>query len=331
MIKFLAALVVAAGLFLGGQITDTSHAWTPPNPRILAQGELSPHIRGFAKGQVYYEISDEYGWSAWKANVNGALDTNSWYAQSYGNIMSPHLYVAENPSRARIKQRLVSTAFMQANCGGSSVVIGCAYWYNNPAFILYKGAALSQWAFRSVASVIEHENHHVISVANDQYYQPTLTCTGNPDTVMDCGSTAAWLQPYDIQTLFYVYVPDHPKITNVRLEGGWVNVSWDLLRKDGGYAHYNNDNDIATRVAFAFSRQGELPSWVGQLGCGADYGYCFTEPKALQRGFDIYWVNNFDCAWVRMENSFWSVEQSSQLGLDGGAPAGHWALSGCWR
>jgi hypothetical protein len=73
---------------------------------------------------------------------------------------------------------------------------------------------------------------------------------------------------------------------------------------------------------FAWSPDaGSNPVWVGFLGCGPEFNYCFTDFRDGQRGFDSYWLRGGSCLWLRVEAAaFFFYSQSTP---------GYWRLVRC--
>jgi len=131
----------------------------------------------------------------------------------------------------------VPTAFLEAKCGAWATA--CVYLLNPlpvPAF--FKAANMITWPYKSQAAVVRHETHHPVGLACDQYkgacpratdggYDPAIVCTGNPDTLMDCGGAASTVQPFDYETFKKAYPPTTgflqvvPPCTPVGSQGCW--------------------------------------------------------------------------------------------------------------
>jgi hypothetical protein len=310
-----------------------------PNPRWLDYAEYDLAALQVSKtGRAGYIVSDEiHNGVNWRYQTQFALDTGSSYQFSSGNILAQWVWIGEDPTSPVVTHRFVSQAVMDSNGCGGGIVIGCAFYITPsppaPAFIIYNAPAMVAWSSPSIAAVIIHETLHVIGIARDQYIIGSLTCTGNPDTVMDCGSGHAQYMTYqDVITFLGAHVPDAPQAVTAVATPDGVQVSWNMLRRDGGFASAYKDLRNATRVAFFFWRKGEYQlHWAGDI-CGPAFGWCFTDPAALGRWFDSYWTQMYDCVALRMENdSFYAVPQSSELGLNGSAPTGYAVFAGCWR
>lgn len=327
------------------EIASTT-TFNPPNERWIAQAEYNKVIPAVAaSGELLWTAQDNYGWPTWMTSwrdINAlSLDTGSSYALSLGNAIAPYINVREARAgeTAHIRNRVESTAVGNAKCG-AGFATACAYIFDAlPANAYYKGALMSTYVFTGQAAVIQHEDYHLFAMACDQYVggcpptdDTTFQCTGNPETLMDCGLAARSPQYFDIITLFGAYVPDHAAGVNYELRNGWLALSWNCARKDGGAASAFKDSRSAcrnaTEVAFAFSKRGQAPTWVGELGCGSQFGYCYTPDEANYRWFDQYWVQNFDCGYIRLENApFRFVPQASDVF----AGEGWWQFVGCWR
>lgn len=327
--KYFLAFVLAIFLAFGAV---GANAFTPPNPRFLQYVASDPvPVQISATGQALYTVKDEVSNGVnWRYLTQYALDTGSSYQHSYGNEES-YFRVAESTSNPDVVQRFTTQSVMDSWGCGDTGVIGCALYVWKPVSVIYNAARMVGWSNNSIAAVIQHESQHDFTGANDQYRIATFTCTGNPDTLMDCGGAAQWLQEYDKQTILAALTPDSPKVTGITKNSIGVTVTWSYDRRDNGYASAFTDLRNATRTAFFFWKQGQQPVWAGSV-CGSTFNFCYTFPTDGYRFFDTYWTNQFDCVGVRMENpSVWYIPQSSELGLSGSTPTGFITLSGCWR
>lgn len=325
-------------------LPETASVFSPPNQRWIAYAEYNRVIPEVARtATLTWRATDNYGWSGWRNLMARSLNTGSDYQFSLGNVLAPWIQVRESRAGelAFTNQRAETAGFTAANCGGSFAV-ACAHVYDSlPVRVIYNASAMVTYIFTGQAAVAEHEEFHALTNACDQYrggcpptdVQGSFVCTGNQETLMDCGLAARYPQFFDIITFLGAYTPDHVSFARAVPQDGGINILWNCERQDGGFAAaFRSSCHVATETAFAFARRGEEPTWVGWLGCGEQYGFCYTDDQAGQRWFDGYWVDNFDCAYIRLENpATRMVPQSSSLGLNGSEPAGWFQSAGCWR
>ena len=214
------AIIVLAVILLSGPKVELAHADTPPNIRLYPNPQYPSYVVNSIKatGVATYRVVDNYGWAGWPALVSQALDTGSVYPNSLGNVLGAAVpsftlreaRLDEAPTMLQIAE---SAAAQQTHCNhpeGWSVA--SAYLLNPlPAPTYYKAATMQLYGFVSQAAVIQHETFHHVARACDQYpggcplaatgaWPQTVQCTGNPDTLMDCGLAARFAQPFDVDT-----------------------------------------------------------------------------------------------------------------------------------
>lgn len=209
-----AGLVIA---FSGFMVTK-AFAFPPPYDPFLPQYELSPVVPAIkARGmQNPYRVENTSGMlPRWAQQVSYALDTASSNPQSSGRILAQWINYYRDDANPVSIHRAESTAAFESFCGAWA--IGCAQWYTLPGINRYRAAAMVAWGDDSVAAVVRHEDAHTTFNACDQYLHgdpagdiadldlacrysgSSSTCTGNPDTVMDCNLAARFLQAYDVE------------------------------------------------------------------------------------------------------------------------------------
>ena len=224
--KLLPAVILALLLFSIPRASWAPvEAFEPPYDRFLPQHELSPIVPAVKARnyQIAYRVENSSGvMPRWADQLAFALDTNSPYAGSYGRILSQWIFMFREDAAPVVTQRALTTAAFSIACN-SDWAIGCAQWYTMPGIVSYRAPAMVTWSDVSVAAVIGHENHHIIAKACDQYrhgnpsgdiadpdqacrYENVESvCTGNQDSIMDCGNAARTLQPYDVDTFLIAY------------------------------------------------------------------------------------------------------------------------------
>jgi hypothetical protein len=193
------------------------HPGFPPNtPMVVKVGQTST---------MTWEAVDSYGWSGWRDVVSRSIDTDSTDALSLGRVYNDYLR-SENRGQIAIREArsgeapdlkhfAVNTAFLEAKCG--TWATACIYG-GVPLFVpaYYKAASMITWGYASQAPVVRHETNHTLARACDQYqggcpraadgvWVGTVACTGNPDTLMDCGGAARTATRYDYDTFRLAY------------------------------------------------------------------------------------------------------------------------------
>jgi hypothetical protein len=225
-IALLVVLIVL--LILQGNVS----AFEPPNVR---------HHPGFPQnmpmtvkvGQtatMTWEAVDNYGWSGWRDVVRRSLNTDSDDPQSAGRVLNDFLrsegrgQITIREARAGetpdLKHFAVNTAFLEAKCG--TWATACIYGgVPLPVPAYYKAASMITWGYASQAPVVIHETCHTLCRACDQYvggcpkasdgtWAPAVICTGNKDSVMDCGGAAKTIQQFDYDTFRLAYPANTP-------------------------------------------------------------------------------------------------------------------------
>lgn len=308
-----------------------SAVFPPPNPRWLTSASAvyaKAGIQIAQSGQFPYEVSDENGGRDWARSTRLALDTGSSNPNSWGNLLPIYTWnwFPGHYNSPYLKHRFVSNSVMSANCGTNTSVIGCAYWTRwQPAEVFYRAPSMVSWSEESVGAVIVHETHHVAAAANDQY-AAGLNCTGNQETVMDCGGAARFLQFYDIWTFLHFATPDHPTARSIGIISGGLRIYWNQVRTNAraGWSPFTTNEQVGTWVVFYFYNKDGFGGWAQQF-CSPGYS-CMGDNLAGYYDFGQWWVDTFDCVQLRVESrATWWVEQSSQVSL------GYAAQAGCWR
>jgi hypothetical protein len=206
-----------------------AEAFPPPYDPFLPQYELSPVVPEIQRRgmQAPYRVENTSGMlPRWAQQVSNALDSASPNSQSSGRILAQWINYYRDDANPVSIHRADSTAAFESFCG--SWAIGCAQWYTLPGVNRYRAAAMVAWGDDSVAAVVRHEDAHTTFNACDQYLHgdPTgdiadadlacrysgssSTCTGNPDSIMDCGQAARFLQPYDVNVFLLRYGIQQP-------------------------------------------------------------------------------------------------------------------------
>ena len=231
MTKLLAGLLFAFLVSMGVGYS-IAQAFTPWNQRLYPGGSYNtPMIaKVTATSTMTWEVTDSFGWNGWADVVGRAIDTSSSYENSLGRIYNRYLQ-GENRGQIVIRRanagespdiinHAVTTAFLEAKCGDWATA--CVYLFNPlPVPAYYKAAAMITWPFESQSAVVQHEDNHALARSCDQYrggcplastgqYESQVICTGNPDTLMDCGGAARYAQRFDYDTFVLAYPPTAP-------------------------------------------------------------------------------------------------------------------------
>ena len=227
----------------------------------------------------------------------------------------------EVDSRPDIWLTMPSDAEFLRTCGDGAAA--CILYFADPIVVFFrKSLFYPDWK-----TAIAHEgiNYGHAMGQHERYIDSggQLKCDPNATyTVMSCGTGIWQPQTYDRNIVHGFFVPDRPEGLLMTVDNGWATIWWNKTRRDGGRAHHGNSAiDNATRVAFAHSDNPASPiRFLGELGCGQEFNFCYSDPNDLHRSFDSYWSG---CLWVRMEsNVVWWVRQPS-------APK-YWSLAGCY-
>lgn len=174
-----------------------------------------------------WEAVDSYGYNGWRDLVARSLDTGSSDSDSEGNVLNRFL---AGDKRGQITIREVRagevpdirhygapSAFVDAKCGEWGTA--CVYLLSaRPVPAYYRVSAMIVWPYTSQAAVVRHETFHALARACDQYragcpratdgvWEATFVCTGNPDTLMDCGGAARTVTAFDYATFIGAYDP----------------------------------------------------------------------------------------------------------------------------
>lgn len=178
-----------------------------------------------ATATLTWQAVDQYGWPEWAGVVSRSLDTSSPDANSLGRVYNRFL-ASEGRGQITVREHragerpdlqhfAVQTAFLEAKCG--SWATACVYITSPlPVPAYHKAAAMITWSYTSRAAVVRHETNHPLARACDQYrggcplaatgaWEPTVQCTGNPDTLMDCGGAARTATSFDYVTFKTAY------------------------------------------------------------------------------------------------------------------------------
>jgi len=179
-------------------------------------------------GTLTWSVSDQYGYPEWKQVVRQSLDSDSSDALSLARVLNGFL-ASEGRGQITIREArvgeapdmthyAVSAAFMEAKCGAAWAT-ACVYLsVALPVPAYYKAASLILWGYPGAAPVVRHETFHTLARACDQYragcplvstglWESEVVCTGNPDTLMDCGGAARTATSYDYETFKTAYPP----------------------------------------------------------------------------------------------------------------------------
>ena len=315
MLRPLVLLCVLALAFLF--IRDVA-AFDPPNVRHYpGSTAASPMVAKVGQSSVMtWSARDEYGWPGWRNVVARALDSDSDDPSSLGRVLN-RMLAAEGRGQIVIRearsnespdmvQHAVSTAFMVAKCGAEWAT-ACVFLLNPvpnlPAY--YKSAAMLPWPFESQAAVVRHETFHALSRACDQYrggcprtsdgvWESMVVCTGNTDTLMDCGGAARTSTAYDfvtfktafaVDTLWLQVIPIAPPC--VPVEGapcwtgeGWKFASgWGFVPNDGCGNWYDPFNRHAWGECSDYGRYSPLlDKWVAHGSRFYDYRVNYHYP-----------------------------------------------------
>ena len=222
----LLAYVIAFVLSLSTGLT-LAHAFEPQNVRHWPGTTTSPMNEQIAAtSTMTWAPIDEYGYGGWESDVARALNTNSDDGAALGRVLNAFLASegrgqltfrkARTGEIPDIRHYGVSTAFLSAKCGGDWAT-ACVYLLNDrPVPVYYSLAKMLQWPYASRAAVIRHETFHAVGRACDQYrggcprasdgvWESVVVCTGNEDTLMDCGGAAQTATRFDYDTFVGAY------------------------------------------------------------------------------------------------------------------------------
>ena len=229
--KFLAACTaLLAGLLIGVTVAG---AFDPINQRHYPGSSVnSPMVAKVAStSTMTFEAVDEYGYNGWRDVVNRSLSTGSSDPDSLGNTINRFLTAenrgaitireARSGEQADIRHVAATSAFLQAKCGTGDWYTACVYLLNPLPFLpaYYRAAAMITWSYSGQAPTIRHENFHALARACDQYkggcprasdgvWESAVVCTGNVDSLMDCGGAARTVTAYDYETFKGAFAQD---------------------------------------------------------------------------------------------------------------------------
>lgn len=230
MNRILPALIVALVVAFA-TIWSTPHEaaaftpWNVPNWPGIAPGGSAMTARVGQTATVLWAATDSYGWPGWHDLVAQSLNTGSSDSDSYGNVLNRFL-ASEGRGQITVREatgtespyiieNAVPTAFLEAKCGDWATA--CVFLLNPlPVPAYFKAASMITWPYVSAAAVARHETNHPVSLACDQYkagcprlvdggYDATVVCTGNKDTLMDCGGAATTVTAFDYATFKAAY------------------------------------------------------------------------------------------------------------------------------
>lgn len=221
------ALLVVLIVYLLWQ--SEADAFEPQNVRLypgLTQN-MPMTVKVGNTGVMTWEAVDSYGWSAWRDVVHESQSTDATDSLSLGRVINDFL---RSEGRGQIAVRearpgetpdqrhfAVSTAFLEAKCG--TWATACTHLSAPlPVPAWYKAAAMITWPAQSQRAVVRHESFHSLGRACDQYeggcpkaatglWPGTVRCTGNPDSLMDCGGAARTATRFDYDTFVLAYPP----------------------------------------------------------------------------------------------------------------------------
>lgn len=242
--KYLFAFLIpfAFALSCGGGLLPVN-AFDPWNQRHYPGSTTtsSPTVNKVgATGTLTWQAIDEVGYANWRNDVAQSLDSGSSDGDSLANVYNRFL-ASENRGRISIREAGpgepvdlrhfgVTSAFMEAKCGAAWAT-ACVYLLNPlPVPAYYKVTAMMTWPYSSRAAVIRHETNHALARACDQYrggcprasdgvWEGSVVCTGNPDTLMDCGGAAKTATFFDYQTFVTAYPASTPFLQQISCNG----------------------------------------------------------------------------------------------------------------
>ena len=207
---------VLLGFSLGVCAVRQAEAFEPPNERLYPPLQYKSAIIEAIQvtRTATWQAVDNYGYPGWRGLIAEALDTGSADPNSLGNILSaavPSFAIREAVAgeTPMVLQVAESAAAQQTHCNDpEGWSTACAYLLNPlPAPLYYKANAMLTYIRSGQKAVVQHETFHGVGRACDQYVggcPPTnaqpVRCTGNPDTLMDCGLGARFAQPFDVDT-----------------------------------------------------------------------------------------------------------------------------------
>ena len=276
-----------------------AYAFEPQNVRLWPNTTTSPMNEQLAAtSTMTWEAVDEYGYSGWESDVARSLDTDSVDPDSLGRVLNGFL-TSENRGRITFRKARadelpdmrhygVSTAFLAAKCGGDAQwYTACVYLLNaRPVPAYYKLAVMLTWPYTSRAVVIRHETFHAVGRACDQYrggcprasdgvWESTVVCTGNGDTLMDCGGAAHTATRFDYDTFVSAYPASTSFLRQVVVpEWGpcdtngvhtWCYNNWDA---DKGLPGWHWKAQLTTGVTQEWRHWGDGGAWFCVDHCG---------------------------------------------------------------
>mgnify|MGYP001581388117 CR=1 FL=1 len=299
---------------------------------VQAHHNIPPVLRN-TMGGVFATINDR-GYGKWAMGCDGNV---------YPNFRAQLFTVLDD------EQQEIGISWVEVSLSEAPDVIHCLT-YEYPCVPGSAGCVLGLWGPPALVYYQEallygdwqttqgHEIGHASDNQHEEYNDKDFKCLAiwqlaahiqaQGGTRMSCGTGIWWVTQYDKNVVWAFYVPDRPAFSKLITQGNWATVLWGTDRADNGFFHHNNKrNDSATRISFAWSPDMEAftePMWVGDLGCGEEYGYCFTPYSAGSREFDEYWRG---CLWMRAENkALWWAPQPTL----GDSASGWWTSLGCW-
>ena len=265
---FFAVLLFALAI-VGAEFTiSKAFAFDPWNVRHYPGSTTtsSPTVNKVgATGTYTWQAIDQYGWADWRNVVARSLNTGSDDSDSLGNVYNRFL-AAENRGQIVIREAGpgevpdgrhfgVSSAVMEAKCGAAWAT-ACVFLLNPlPVPAYYKVASMMTWRYADAAAVVRHETNHALARACDQYrggcprasdgvWESQVICTGNPDSLMDCGGAARTATYFDYITFVTAY-PATTGFLQVQQPVECQSVGWDpcggVWRFEDGWAYRPDD------------------------------------------------------------------------------------------
>lgn len=181
-----------------------------------------------------------------------------------------------------------------STCGQGAA--GCIQYWRSPSVIIMYRRSLGYSDWRSALC---HEGAtstgHFMGL-HEQYNDVLFVSDGKTWTCMDFGTFVWQLPDWDRDRIWNCWVPDVPALMALNTSSSSAQAVWSSDRRDGGAAHCNGikENSNATRMSFGYADNpnGVGVIWAGEV-CKAQFNFCFTDYKNLQRGFDSWWKGKY--------------------------------------
>ena len=302
-----AALV--SGLLIG---VAAAGAFEPQNIRWYpGSSTSSPMVaKVAATSTMTWEAINSFGYSGWRDVVDRSLSTGSSDTDSLGNTINRFL-AAENRGQIMIREIrpgesadilhfAVSSAFLEAKCGTGDWYTACVLLLNPVPGLsaYYRAAAMMPWPYTSQAAVVRHESFHAIGRACDQYrggyprasdgvWEGQVVCTGNPDSLMDCGGAARTVTAFDyetfkgafVQSATFLQVQAPPPIC-VPVEGSpcWTGEGWKFANGWGFVPNSGCGNWYDPFNRHAWGDCSDYGRWSPLVGKWVRHGGAFFDP-----------------------------------------------------